>query len=467
MIKIQNPKFKIIFLAIFLFGFFGLAKSSMAAATHYITPSGAGSKNGSDWNNAYQTLPASLTRGDTYVVAGGNYLNHTFGDAENGTTLITIRKASSAASYRDDLVAGWDSSFESAQAIWSYWYFTRGYYYMDGVTPTTKWATVGHGFKLMYSNPNATTHLLEASFIAGRSVNNITLRNIEFHLQGSAYDYEQFAIYHSTPGGSSSANWLIEYCYFHGQQCAVKMEAGPNHWIYQYNYIDANWSSSAHHGAQFTFWTAHEMTFRYNYMNSYNGTGAFTAYGSGYDNDNNEWYGNIIYGAKNYGNGTFASGDSSLPVSYNNWKIYNNTFVDGHAQIGGSINAGDNPIGWEVKNNLFYNNPTTVFIRMPGGTYDYNYQNASAWDWPIGAHDVTSTESASALFSNYAGGDYRLGAASQAVNAGADLGSLYNIDAEGISRPQGSAWDIGAFEYAASGAPDTTSPAAPTGLSVN
>jgi hypothetical protein len=52
----------------------------------------------------------------------------------------------------------------------------------------------------------------------------------------------------------------------------------------------------------------------------------------------------------------------------------------------------------------------------------------------------------------------------------ATFNSLYGLsiqkDKAGTSRPQGSAWDIGAYEYDEGNLPDTTPPAAPQGLSV-
>jgi hypothetical protein len=49
--------------------------------------------------------------------------------------------------------------------------------------------------------------------------------------------------------------------------------------------------------------------------------------------------------------------------------------------------------------------------------------------------------------------------ANTAVDSGANLGSPYNIDKGGTSRPQGSAWDIGAWERGSGGSPSCPAPA--------
>jgi hypothetical protein len=50
-------------------------------------------------------------------------------------------------------------------------------------------------------------------------------------------------------------------------------------------------------------------------------------------------------------------------------------------------------------------------------------------------------------------------------DAGTPMASYFTTDKDGVTRPQGSAWDIGGYEYVGGG--DTTPPAAPTGLAVN
>ena len=82
------------------------------------------------------------------------------------------------------------------------------------------------------------------------------------------------------------------------------------------------------------------------------------------------------------------------------------------------------------------------------------------------AHGVT----ADPAFTNWTQGnsvDLHLAASdTEVMNKGVSR-TEFTDDYDGISRPQGLAWDIGAYEYIASGpTPDTTPPAAPTGLTV-
>ncbi|MGH9403380.1 MAG: hypothetical protein ACRD2P_14870, partial [Terriglobia bacterium] len=50
-------------------------------ACHVVTPNGSGSQTGADWNNSLANLPSTLTRGDVYYLADGNYGSYTFNTA--------------------------------------------------------------------------------------------------------------------------------------------------------------------------------------------------------------------------------------------------------------------------------------------------------------------------------------------------------------------------------------------------
>ncbi len=60
--------------------------------------------------------------------------------------------------------------------------------------------------------------------------------------------------------------------------------------------------------------------------------------------------------------------------------------------------------------------------------------------------------------------DFTLQSTSPCINAGANVGLIK--DFAGISVPQGSSPDIGAYEYVGAAPTDTTPPASPSGVSV-
>jgi len=59
----------------------------------------------------------------------------------------------------------------------------------------------------------------------------------------------------------------------------------------------------------------------------------------------------------------------------------------------------------------------------------------------------------------------KLSTNSPAIDAGVTISSI-TTDFFGTSRPQGTGYDIGAYEYPSGGSGDITSPSAPTGVQV-
>src|SRR3990167_5829775 len=77
------------------------------AACHVVDDSAAGGGNGDDWTTAWQVLPATLVRGDTYYLADGTYPPYVASTANSGTSVITIKKAIAS----DNCIAtGWNLS---------------------------------------------------------------------------------------------------------------------------------------------------------------------------------------------------------------------------------------------------------------------------------------------------------------------------------------------------------------------
>lgn len=85
--------------------------------------------NGSSWSNALGRLPDGLQRGKTYFLAAGAYPGRTFADAAQGSTPITIKKATASDHGTN---TGWSASFGSGKATFGSLRFQRPNYVLDG-----------------------------------------------------------------------------------------------------------------------------------------------------------------------------------------------------------------------------------------------------------------------------------------------------------------------------------------------
>jgi Right handed beta helix region len=154
--------------------------------------------------------------------------------------------------------------------------------------------------------------------------------------------------------------------------------------------------------------------------------------------DNNglgvQWYPNpngaimrncIVYGNRRQSSG--GNAPSGIYIAGSNIKVYNNTVYNNeYIGIWCASSSG------QVKNNISYGNRDRA-IHNPSG--------CSA------ANNLTSNP----LFINAATGNFRLQSGSTGINAGTNLSPDVFVDRDGVSRPQGAAYDIGAYEYSSGG----------------
>jgi len=178
-------------------------------------------------------------------------------------------------------------------------------------------------------------------------------------------------------------------------------------------------------------------------------------------------------------------------VGIPNTRIVNNTFIDVDSNNRFTFNmlyGGDfDDTGTVVKNNIIIqtwdslpygendnathnHNFNTPDSRVTG---DYNfiarrsgssYLPISNWSEPNGINGADPKFVSYSGNNQSASNDFHLQAGSPAIDKGADLSALgFSYDKDGTSRPQGTAWDIGAYEYISGG---TTSPSAPRNLRI-
>lgn len=131
-------------------------------------------------------------------------------------------------------------------------------------------------------------------------------------------------------------------------------------------------------------------------------------------------YNNLIYNNIGHGIQVDYSGPNFIRI-FNN-TIYNNT------GYGLTMGAGSTVYNTTVKNNIVYKNGSGAILDQAAGT------------------EMSNNLTTDPKFKD-APHDFRLSAGSPAVDAGANLTGTVDTDSDGISRPQGGAYDIGAFEY--------------------
>jgi hypothetical protein len=146
------------------------------------------------------------------------------------------------------------------------------------------------------------------------------------------------------------------------------------------------------------------------------------------------------------------------PNAVSNVRILDNTFADPNPYRVGQITVNANLTTVDFANNIFYS-PTTAGIRFASGVHSgvtvrNNLTNvASVQDvTPAGVTVSGSVVNASPGFVNSATRDYHLLSTSLAINAGVTIAEVTD-DFDGVTRPQGSAYDIGAYEFVTAGFP--------------
>jgi hypothetical protein len=149
-----------------------------------------------------------------------------------------------------------------------------------------------------------------------------------------------------------------------------------------------------------------------------------------------------------------AGGEGALPGSADDWIICNNVFrCTGGLRGPGTVVPGS-VHRWRIENNIFYANGWNAGPSNADFIMNYNLYVGGAKKGTLDGPDskeiadvffIKNDISAAAQYGRNA--DWHLQAISPAINKGVDLSTYFQTDKDGVLRPQGAGWDIGAYEF--------------------
>ena len=109
---------------------FSFSCGNVESTCYYVNVNlNSGSKDGSDWNNAANALPATLQRGWTYYIANGTYSSLALDDTESGSQMIYIYSAQVG---NHGTSVGWNVNLAGSVMFWGGISISKGYYHVDG-----------------------------------------------------------------------------------------------------------------------------------------------------------------------------------------------------------------------------------------------------------------------------------------------------------------------------------------------
>ncbi|MFA6027628.1 MAG: right-handed parallel beta-helix repeat-containing protein [Patescibacteria group bacterium] len=235
---------------------------------------------------------------------------------------------------------------------------------------------------------------------------------------------------------------IIDHCNFSDAQNAIYGDGTVGGGISEVE-ISANWFTGNYNGIKLDYTSNADVYKNYFYNNS--NYGADTTYTDNVLINNNIFYYNR--------HGIIEGGSADLKILNNTF--YHNTSYGIGTEITTSVLIKNNIFdsndyallnilgtSFVTDNNLFNNNN---FIGGSGFPI-IDYSDLSSWQ-ALG-FDASSLEG-DPVFTSIASGteDFNLLAGSPAIDSGSDLSAYFSSDYANSPRPQGSAFDIGAYEY--------------------
>ncbi len=508
--KIKVFLFVGILLAIFIFG-----TASAEAANWYVRKGSNG--NGSSWTNAWDDINNinGLLAGDTVYIAAGNYTGaYTFIASGLSGMPITIKRAVIS---EHGSATGWSDSYDGTVNIASassptFTVSGRNNLVIDGVdkakfilngASARNYGIFGNGtstHSIVIQNITG-HHFTNSPIIFGKASgfgNNIEVAYSEFYKNGNSVAHDDdgsiLLMYATAIGQGRNKihdNYIHDGCITAALAACDLMTGNIHHTDIYNNHFDSGWtwensSDMLHISGKYN--NIYNNVFetdgwnQYIFIHTQNPAAVIPEY--------NYIYNNLFYKIPTQ-TGWAAIVFASYPGgTIRNTYIYNNTF---YGQRWGINLGGDGQIlNVSIKNNIFWPeavehrhiNDNKNLVGSGQVTLDNNFyytgDSTTVYYTGPGNKTVAQLQALGYELNGAGGGNpgfdsianssgFHLTASSPSpvLNGGADLSSIFTTDKDGTSRPQGAAWDIGAYEYLVSGPPplDTTSPSIPTNLS--
>jgi hypothetical protein len=461
-----------------LLAMFFLDAMKAEAANRYVRTSATGANNGTDWTNAYISLPSSLTRGDTYYVADGTYSSHTFNDPTSGTKVITIKKATVA---EHGTETGWSDAYGDGQAVFlNVIAFASSYYVFDG-NGTHKIPSNNpsdYGFKINSNTSDNWAGIVQFG-TASQAVSHVTLRYTHVYNTTSGITNSGTVSLRFYPSQTNShikiQNSYIQNCGKDGIQITRS-----DYILVERSYIERLGrlfsGNPDNHGQTVTLTVANDnIVFRWNIWDANEGQALISWGDVGLTWTNLRFYGNVVLASEatpGFNSSGGLIGDA-WGGTMNNMAIYNNTIVDqktGHVHF--PRHVATTLINVYGYNNIFYGNLESS--SFPGAT-GYGYNASGGGGTAGGTNEQTGLSSS--IFLNYAGHDYRLASPTAPGlkltgqswwndTPDAFFGQLdYDTDMYGKLRGADGIWDRGAYEFVG-GVVGLPHPVAPSNIRV-
>jgi len=487
--------------------------TSARSATWYVDNAATGSNNGTSWANAWTAFSSivwgssGVKAGDTLYISGGS-------TSKTYTSALTIGASGSAGSPITIKLDAANSAHNGTIVFNNAYITVANYVTVDGSVngashlmitniydPSNKdngravWGTSTTGVKLYYITVSGCNNGFNLQYATSFEIAHCYFTHILgdsaiMTIQSPGATFDMNLIYSNTIYSSGWGADKIQ-CgdgtsvfgnYFSGQ-LATGAEVSGQHpdsvqcagaylKIYNNEFVDCGDSD-----IDFDCWAITSPHDIWIYNNVFRVTSNRQSYYSG------DYYPDYIRVYKSTTGGI---------VSFTNWKIFNNTFVDNpnwdavHFYLasgwGSPTGAGN-----EIKNNLFYNCGSSSSFRalliqqssgftssswaLDGNIYYYpssagayvaingSPQTASSWIAANEPHGKTNAP----VFVRYAAygtnNDFHLASTDAAArNAGVNLSAYFTTDKDGTNRPSSAAWDIGAYQYGAGGSGTNLTP---------